>query len=293
MLLVTGATGHSGRYFLKELISAQYEGRIRLVVRDSVRICSEDLRGLDVELVVGDLAHKTVVRSAMQDVTTILHIANIKFSPNILELAIANGIRRVVLVHTTGIYSNHKSAADNYIAIENEVMLKANGHVNLTILRPTMIYGDPCDRNMSKFISYLRKVPIFPLFGGGMSLIQPIHAQDLGKAYYQVLMNPCSTANKHYTLSGEKPIYMKDALLTISRLLGRETLYVPIPISVGVLFATLIKIVTIGRVDVVEKVLRFGEDRAYDHQAASDDFGFAPMPFDVGIASEVRKFTGS
>jgi thioester reductase-like protein len=35
MLLVTGITGHTGRYFLKELIDNRYEGPIRCIVRET------------------------------------------------------------------------------------------------------------------------------------------------------------------------------------------------------------------------------------------------------------------
>ena len=35
MLLVTGITGHTGRYFLQELINHKYDGAIRCIVRET------------------------------------------------------------------------------------------------------------------------------------------------------------------------------------------------------------------------------------------------------------------
>lgn len=68
----------------------------------------------------------------------------------------------------------------------------------VTILRPTMIYGDLCDSNMSKFIKMIDKFRIMPAINGGRSLIQPVNARDLGKAFYTVLMTPEKTDRKAY-----------------------------------------------------------------------------------------------
>jgi thioester reductase-like protein len=53
MLLVTGITGHSGSYFLKELINNKYEGPIRCVVRETSDTSLIDNSGLHIEKVVG------------------------------------------------------------------------------------------------------------------------------------------------------------------------------------------------------------------------------------------------
>ncbi len=55
MLLVTGITGHIGRYFLQELIDNKYEGHIRCVIRESSDTSWLDNSGLNVEKIVGDL----------------------------------------------------------------------------------------------------------------------------------------------------------------------------------------------------------------------------------------------
>ena len=51
----------------------------------------------------------------------IFHIVNIRKSINIINAAIKNNVKWVILVHTTGIYSKYKSASKEYIDIENKI----------------------------------------------------------------------------------------------------------------------------------------------------------------------------
>ncbi|NPV51877.1 MAG: nucleoside-diphosphate sugar epimerase [Candidatus Methanofastidiosum sp.] len=166
----------------------------------------------------------------------------------------------------------------------------AKNKISLTILRPTMIYGDMCDHNMSKFIKMINNLPFFPLVNGGKSLIQPVNARDLGKAYYDVLMNPQITANKQYNLSGNKPISIKEALTIISKKLNKNTIFIPVPINISVFIAYMLKGMTLGKLDIVEKILRMGEDRVYSHELAKKDFNYNPMSFEEGIDIEINEF---
>ena len=89
-----------------------------------------------------------------------------------------------------------------------------------------MIYGDLCDKNMSKFIKMVDKFRILPVINGGRSLLHPVNARDLGKAFYKVLMSPEETSGKAYDLSGEKPITMIHVFKLISKYLNKKTIYI-------------------------------------------------------------------
>ncbi|NLP21318.1 MAG: hypothetical protein GX368_00615 [Erysipelotrichaceae bacterium] len=47
-----------------------------------------------------------------------------------------------------------------------------------------MIYGSLDDQNMSVFIKIVDKLKIFPIVNGRKYALQPVHQEDLGKAYY-------------------------------------------------------------------------------------------------------------
>lgn len=153
-----------------------------------------------------------------------------------------------------------------------------------------MIYGDLCDRNMSKFIKMVDKLRIMPVINGGNSLIQPVNARDLGHAFFTVMMSPENTADKAYDLSGEKPIKMIEVFKLISQELNKKTTYSSVPLGLGVLITRVLKIVTLGKIDYIERVQRMGEDRSYSHDHATNDFGYNTMPFEKGIQIEVQEY---
>jgi uncharacterized protein YbjT (DUF2867 family) len=293
MLLVTGITGHTGRYFLQELINNKYEGPIRCIVRETSDTSLLDNSRLNIEKVLGNLDDQEFIEKAMIGVNTVMHIYNIHHSPIIVQAAIKNNVSRVILVHTTGIYSKFKDASLEYREIEKKVFKLAKDPMcptKVTILRPTMIYGDLCDRNMSKFIKMVHKLRVMPVIDGGNSLLQPVNARDLGKAFFIVLMSPEQTSGKAYDLSGEKPIKMIEVFNLISQELCIKRTFLSIPLKVGVLMAKILKALTLRTVDYVEKVERMGEDRSYSHDDAAKDFGYHPMSFEEGIRMEVCQY---
>ena len=60
----------------------------------------------------------------------------------------------------------------------------------------------------------------FPIFGNGKNLMQPVLAQDLADAYFNVLSNREFTMNREYNLSGKDPISYIDLVRTVSRAVG-------------------------------------------------------------------------
>ena len=293
MLLVTGITGHTGRYFLQELINNKYGDPIRCIVRKTSNTSLLDSSGLNIEKVVGDLNDKELIERAMVGVDVVMHIYNIHHSPTIVEAAIKNNVKRVILVHTTGIYSKYKNASQEYKNVEEKVLALTKDSrcpTKITILRPTMIYGDLCDRNMSKFIKMVDKLRIMPIIAGGNNFIQPVNARDLGKMFYIVLTSPDKTVGKVFDLSGDRPIKMIDVFKLISKELNKKTIFVSIPLGLGVFMAKVLKVLALGKIDYIEKVQRMGEDRSYSHDDATEELGYNPMSFEEGIRIEVQEY---
>jgi len=293
MLFVTGITGHTGRYFLRELINNKYKGPIRCVVRETSDTSLLDNSGLNIEKVAGDLDDPNFIDRVMDGVETVMHIYNIHHSPMIVRAANKNKVKRAILVHTTGIYSEFKNASGGYKKVEKEIKKlksESNYSTKITILRPSMIYGDLCDRNMSKFIKIIDKLKIMPVINGGNSLIQPVNARDLGEAFFTVLMSPGESDGGVYDLSGERAIRMIDAFKIISKELNKKTVYISVPLSLGVLIARIINNLSFKKIDYIERVQRMGEDRNYSHTKATSDFGYNPMSFERGIQIEVQEY---
>jgi nucleoside-diphosphate-sugar epimerase len=160
---------------------------------------------------------------------------------------------------------------------------------NITILRPTMIFGNLCDYNISKFIRFVDRLPVLPVVGDGRALIQPVNARDLARALYQTLMN-AQTAGKAYDLSGEKALSIRQLYSMIAQYLGKRRVILPVPMGLCVFGAKALRFLSFGQLDLVEKVQRMGESRAYSHEAAVNDFGYAPEIFEIGLRREVDAY---
>ncbi|SCT97262.1 UDP-glucose 4-epimerase [Mammaliicoccus lentus] len=292
-LLITGANGHSGKLFLKNLSTTnlkKYE-EIHIIVRsdDLDRFIEES--GLNIIKHKGDITDVQFLTEVTLNIDTILHIAGIQMSQNLFEAAINNKVNWIIAVHTTGRYSQFKMASEEYINIEDK-LLTLRDEINITILRPTMIYGSSRDRNMYKLIKFIDKSPVFPIFGDGKNLMQPVTATDLAIAYQQVLDNAEVCKNQNYNLSGKYPIKYKELIKTVSSKLDKNIILFPIPIKLSY-YAVLVGNRILPKFPLnEEQVLRMKEDKDFTHLKANRDFGYSPMSFDEGIESEVNEYKG-
>ena len=288
MLVVTGSTGHTGRFFLKELAEGQYADRVRCMVRSSEKADAVCRILPNAETVTGSLDSEQDIQRLLTDADTVVHIANIRYSPDIIRIGRMCGVKRFVLVHTTGMYSKYKAASQGYIEIENQINPFME-ELNITVVRPTMIFGDMCDHNVSKFIRFVDRFPVLPIVAGGNSLIQPVNARDLAKGIMQALKTEKSKG-KAYILSGEKPVTVRQLYQMIGSLLGKKKLIIGIPMWMCVMGGVALKFFSLGRIDIVEKIQRMGENRAYSHDAATADLGYVPEAFDLGLCREVEEY---
>jgi len=289
LLYITGLTGHSGTWLLKRLIKENYTGKIRCVVREGSDTILIDQSKLNIEKVYGDLDDINFLKESMEGVTILIHISSILFSTKVIDAAIDKGVEWGILVHTTGRYSKYKSASEEYINIEENI-LKRKEDINLTILRPTMIYGSAADRNMIKLIDFLNKFRLFPLFGKGENLMQPVHARDLGNAYYDVLQNRSITENENYNLSGKSPLSYKKLIQIVSSVLNKKTLLISFPLGFSVFSVRTYNKLTSKALISEEQVLRMQEDKAFSYEKAKKNFGYNPIGFEEGIQEEVKEY---
>lgn len=294
MLLITGITGHSGKYFLKELENNHFSGEIRVIVRNQELIETFRKSDLKIEVAIGDLENELLLDTVMENVETVFHIASIFYSEKIVKSAVKNKVKRIVLVHTTGIYSKFKSASFEYRQIEskvNQLISNSRNPIEFTILRPTMIFGYLNDRNMFKFIKYVDKFPIMPVIDFGYGIIQPVHGKDLGKAYYQVLMS--YNLKSDYVLSGEKKLTLNELFLLIGKNLHKKIKIISIPSSFAIIVAQCLKVLSFNKIDYIERIKRMTEDRSYNHDLASEDFNYHPSSFEENLKDEVELYLKS
>ena len=297
ILLITGLTGRTGTCFLKEIEEhSDFFDRYDLVavVRETSDTAAIDACSVPIRKVKGDLKDASFCRTILRDADLLLHIAGIHYSLPLIPIAAQKRLKRIIAVHTTGIYSKFKAAGEEYRTIDRicENVCSAN-QVPLTVLRPTMIYGGIDDCNMVAFIRMIDTLPFIPVVNGGKYTLQPVHRSDLAHAYYLVFLHSEHTSGRSYVLSGEAPLLLREILAVIAENLSKPARFISVPFWFAFAGAWFLYCVSLTRIDVREKVQRLTEDRSFPHDEASSDMGFMPRSFRQGIRAEVEEYLHS
>ena len=201
MVLLTGATGFTGQRLLPRL--RERTESVRVFVRPTSDLSTVDLRGLDV--VVGDLTDRNAVRTALIGVQRVLHLAHIRYAPQLLEYA-PTALEHLVALSSLRLLSTIPApSVDEVVRAEQEV---GNFETPCTILRPSMIFGRG-DRNINRMATQLRRFHWVPVFGNGRALSQPVYVDDVVTAALICLERP-DTAGKTYALAGPTPLSLND-----------------------------------------------------------------------------------
>lgn len=286
-LLMTGSTGLTGRLFLQKLSQASPNANVSCLVRPTSKYHSIEQLNLNFHYLIGDSTSveswKEILNNQAPEI--ILHIAQLRHIPAILEsLNHFEQTPRLIIIGTTGIYSKYNEYSGEYKDAEAELEKYSGSYC---ILRPTMIYGSPRDKNIHRVIKFCDRRGFFPIFGNGENLLQPIHADDLAQALLTLYQNP--NLQGAYDLSGGSIVSFKELLNLVSKYLGKPVRQVSLPFNFGVWSAGILENLLSSRSPVrKEQILRLQEDKAFPHDRAKEDFGFSPRTFEVGLKQEVE-----
>lgn len=289
-VLVTGGTGFVGRRTIPLLLSNGYDV-VGLARSDNA---ADALVGAGVEIVRGDLADPLSTAEAFAEAhaDALVNIASLGFGhgPDIVAAALGANIRRCVFVSTTAIFTK-LNAQTKSVRLEAERAIVDSG-LDYTILRPTMIYGAPDDRNLARLLKALKKFPVFPLVGGGKRLQQPVHVEDVAHALVSSLGEPM-TIGRDYDIAGPTPLPFGDMVDQAATAVSKRVIKVPLPLAPVVTAARIYERVSKRPRLKAEQFERLGEDKSFDITAAQHDFGYDPRTFERGISDEAVLLFGA
>jgi len=282
-VFVTGATGFTGSRVVPLLFKNGFD--IRCLYRDSSD--RSPLDGLAIDWVLGDVSNTESLASAMQGTDMFVNIASLGFkhADSIVRAAKDAGIQRAVFISTTAIFTQ-LNASSKKVRVAAELAVETSG-LKYTILRPTMIYGSPRDRNMWRLIKFMRLSPIVPIFGDGKYLQQPIYVDDVAAAVLGCLKADV-TIGKSYNIAGKHPLTYDEVIDTIAKAMNRRVWKLHIASKPVVFLLGLFERMHIPFPIKAEQVLRLNENKDFSYTQAERDFGFSPFSFEVGIGMELN-----
>lgn len=281
-VLLTGATGLLGGELL-DLLSARGYGVRCLVRGDSPNAARLDPQRA--EVLYGDAGEEDDIIRGLDGMDAFLHVAGLAYAPQVLSAARRAGVGRLLIVGSTSVHSAYEYRSGWRRKMEASV--RESG-LEWTIVRPAMIYGSELDKNMHKLLRFLDSFPVYPMFGPGTNLWQPVYYKDLARGTLAAMKAP-EAIHQSYDLPGARPLAYRDLVYTAAAALGKEPRMVQLPLEPVRCALSLAERVRIPLPVQSEQVMRLQEDKAYPYEKARRELGYDPRTFAEGIAREVAR----
>ncbi|MDC7684924.1 epimerase [Asticcacaulis sp. BYS171W] len=206
----------------------------------------------------------------------------------VLDMLWRQGMKRIIAFSSTSRFTKtfspepeERRIADLLSSAEARIEAFGATHdVDWTILRPTLIYDEGLDQNVSRIAQMIDRLGFFPLCDGAKGLRQPVHARDLAKAAVDVI-NIDATRDKAYDLSGGETLSYRDMVARIFAAKGKAARVPSFPAGLWKLGFGVIGVIKPGAAlkNNVNMALRMNTDLVFDHSAATRDFGYDPAMF--------------
>lgn len=282
--LVTGGSGFTGSRVVAQLVAAGHQPQVMCRSSQAAATVTE----LGASAIDGDLDDAASVQSAFEKsgADTLINVASLGFGhvQTIIDATKAAGIKRSIFVSTTAIFTKLPAPSKaRRVAAEDAI---ATSGLNATIIRPTMIYGAPGDRNLERLIALLRKTPLIPVPGRGNHLQQPIYVDDLARAIVNAA-TATELPDFAYDVAGPQPLAFRDIIEQTTAALDRRVRILPVPLApIRAVLGIYERLTSTPRLKV-EQLDRLEEDKSFDTSAAVRDLDFSSRSFADGITQEV------
>jgi len=242
--LIFGGSGQIGRNLIRKLTKNNY--RVTVVTRNihqkSLMIKTQANQGW-IDIVEANIFEENKIRKLLKNTDICINLIGILFEkrkgntfqnihnlfPSILsKLAKEYGLKKFIHLSALGI----DQATDSKYAkskLDGETNILKN-FPNANILRPSIVYSVD-DSFTTKFMTLLRRLPVFPLYYSGKTKFMPIHCSDLTDII-------CNVIFKNDNLSviecvGPETISFKEILEKLLILIDKKRLLLPFPLPLA------------------------------------------------------------
>lgn len=281
-IIISGANGFTGRYLCKYLISEDIN--FSVILRPGTN--GKWMHLNNISIFYFDLYKINENINILQNFDCFINVASLGFglANPIVRACERATLKRVIFISSTSIFTS-LNAKSKKIRKEAESLIM-NSTLDWTIIRPTMIYGSPKDRNMIRLIKWINNYPILPVFGNGMALQQPINVNDLVSFVCRTIDKKEAFKNE-FNLSGKEPITFNQIIYEISKVLKKRPFKIYLPYKVFSNLLSLLEILRIKFPIKSEQLKRLNENKDFSHLKAKKLIGYNPMSFAEGIKKEI------
>jgi uncharacterized protein YbjT (DUF2867 family) len=105
------------------------------------------------------------------------------------------------------------------------------------IVRPAVMVG-PDDAFLSAIVRLMRLLPVYPLFGNGQTLLQPVYVEDVAEGIARLVSGQCGLHARIFEFAGPRVYAYRDLVQEIARLLQTRITLLPVPFPAWSVLAT-------------------------------------------------------
>jgi nucleoside-diphosphate-sugar epimerase len=254
-LHILGATSPIASYLVDQLNDdSEYSCRVFLYGRKRLKnvLALDDLR----KTVLGDdvIISLIPISDAANLVCTLLEGSSLP--------------KYIIALSSSSVYSKVYALSDdfaNYLSFAigelrlHEVIDQYKATIQLCILRPTMIWGENRDKNISKIVQFVNLTGFYPVYKRGQGKRSPIHFEELAAVIVSVLK-----LNLHgtYLVRTSNELEFNQILDAVMKLTARERpFFVRIPSPMARTVRMLCRLINNSSVTLaVNSLIRQGDD---------------------------------
>lgn len=279
-ILITGATSQLGDYLLRRM---NQNDRLVLAVTRTRQAGQFDN---NVWWVSPALLDK-LIKIFNSRINCWFHVAPIWLGETVGRKLVVATIDRVVAVSSSSILTKRgtEDKLDSRLVRQlrqGELWFQQTFNalnVPVTLFRPTMIYGNQNNKNISHIARFVRLFRFYPLVGSGSGLRQPVHADDVAQACIRT-MSLQSALSGIYTLAGSEVLTYRQMVTRVFSLYKIKPRFLSISPA---LFRMVLRIVALfpGMQHITPAMVdRINKDMVFNIEDAVKDLDYRPRKFD-------------
>lgn len=294
-VLITGATGFIGMTLVENLVKASYDvvALVRepslILPKDVVQVVSGDMTDwsvmnpssktkmkqalLNIDVVIHLAARVHVMADSSNDPLTEFRALNRDATLALARVAAQAGVKRFIFLSSIGVNGNNNSEpfteqdkvcpyqfyAFSKLEAEQELLtLAASSKMDVTIIRPPLVYGPKAPGNFSTLMYWMNKN--VPLPFGAIHNQRSLIALDNLVNFIILCIDHPKAANETFLISDDEDVSTTQLLQKVASALGNKTRLIPVPVGLMTLAAKLV-----GKKAVAERL--FGSLRVDSSKA--------------------------
>ncbi|KAI3651717.1 hypothetical protein MP228_003020 [Amoeboaphelidium protococcarum] len=275
-VVIFGGNGYIGKHLLRQLLnSSSNKYKIAIASRSGIKRADNGGNSSPIEHIKCDITQYDQVQDALKECDVAVNLVGIMeqtggsntFSAvqrdgplNVAKaLATRNAQRVGKFVHVSAIGANLNGPTPYTVtkALGEQAIIDAcRGSQNLSsiIVRPGLVIG-PNDSFLNRFANLTALFPVFPIFGSGKSLYQPIYVEDLCKVIKNSIEHQTAPSNYALVEVGGSQVYtFKDLISRTTRWWGMKSgslmrslmppFFVHVPVAVALIQARIFELIT-------------------------------------------------